>query len=202
MLESIAIVPVRGFVPGLSGTIPDALISLPLTTLVLDNNNLTGVVPDWVIALSFVHLNGNAFTGPCPAPGLNPMGLNQETPLGHENIHVICPTASPMPQNPVPFMEYPERRVVNMPYMLNSTPPPNGRPKNPTDHFHANATGPPMNQMVAPNGSQASRDQNESMQILQPIEPGDDPNIVMIVVAFAVLLFALRRRSVGRRRKD
>ena len=69
-LREIAIVPARGFLPGLSGTIPDSLGTLPLQRLVLDSNSLTGVVPAWAIAVTFVQMRGNMFTGPCPNNGI------------------------------------------------------------------------------------------------------------------------------------
>eukprot|EP00759_Apiculatamorpha_spiralis_P028198 PhF_6_TR30719/c0_g1_i2/m.45206 len=67
MLKEIAIVPVPPN-KGLVGTIPDTLGELPLNTLVLDYNSLSGRVPEWIKNLPNYKLRGNKFSGPCPTP--------------------------------------------------------------------------------------------------------------------------------------
>eukprot|EP00759_Apiculatamorpha_spiralis_P032063 PhF_6_TR3366/c0_g1_i1/m.4792 len=71
-LREIGIVP-RAPCKGLSGTIPSSWGTLPLDTLFLDQNDLSGFVPDWVNHVAIKHLRGNRFKGPCPPPPTLPI---------------------------------------------------------------------------------------------------------------------------------
>eukprot|EP00759_Apiculatamorpha_spiralis_P053569 PhF_6_TR624/c1_g1_i3/m.829 len=67
-LKEFAVVPRSASIGRLTGTLPAYLEKLPLQILVLDSNNMEGMIPSFVFNLTFFHLRGNAFKGPCPIP--------------------------------------------------------------------------------------------------------------------------------------
>eukprot|EP00759_Apiculatamorpha_spiralis_P045270 PhF_6_TR42124/c0_g1_i2/m.63617 len=97
-LVELDVVPLRDApCEGLHGTIPASYANVKWDTIWLDDNSLSGDVPEWLHNVRFHHARGNKFTGPCPLP---------DWLVNDYNITVSCVTPGPG-QTPSPPLTYP-----------------------------------------------------------------------------------------------